>query len=274
MKATSKLSPGAGAECAEAAGSAPGEHPASSVSLRDVLSHLVAAGLVDAEPLVGGGAERPDGFDQLTQLMDDMAEFVSLAQMAASIVLPMRGQQGEYAPLGGFDVPHGPRLQIPNDMASLGGLDGPYGPRPQHGIEAHAMLPRPDELLSEDTGGARSVFVALRVNSLLQMTFHEALTSCSALANFIGGQEDPALVEEEFAQHWHQEAPAEMRFVLEELVAAEEGDEAPESRYEDPLEPYLLQRPVSEPLREEGGQLTSGGAVRSASVLELRRSKL
>ncbi|CAE7224636.1 unnamed protein product [Symbiodinium sp. CCMP2592] len=62
-----------------------------------------------------------------------------------------------------------------------------------------------------------------KVEELLCKPFDEALKHCPALAEYIqkNSTEDSGKLEKEFREHWHREAPQELRQVLEEIVDPE-----------------------------------------------------
>lgn len=61
--------------------------------------------------------------------------------------------------------------------------------------------------------------VRLAVDTLLSQPFEQALESCAALREYIAARgEAAAELAEEFREHWHRDAPAELRQVLEELI--------------------------------------------------------
>ncbi|CAE7877088.1 unnamed protein product [Symbiodinium sp. KB8] len=66
--------------------------------------------------------------------------------------------------------------------------------------------------------------VSRKVEELLCKPFDEALKHCPALAEYIqknSSKEDSGTLEKEFREHWHREAPQELRQVLEEIVDPE-----------------------------------------------------
>ncbi|CAK9066095.1 ABC transporter D family member 2, partial [Durusdinium trenchii] len=65
--------------------------------------------------------------------------------------------------------------------------------------------------------------LAARVRALLQQPFDQALKACPALREYIQNRsdEDAKALEEEFREHWHAEAPLEMRQILEEILDPE-----------------------------------------------------
>lgn len=80
--------------------------------------------------------------------------------------------------------------------------------------------------------------VATRVDALLALSYDEAFAASEPLRKYIEEQEDAASLQKEFREHWHVEAPPELRQVLEELLdpdLARANSEAVQTFLRDPL---------------------------------------
>lgn len=148
-------------------------------------------------------SEAPAGLRQvLEEILDPAAAAANNAETEAFLKDPSRAFPTVGAPDGG--VP----LSRPVDR------EEPEG----HALEGREHLlaraqGREEELLRLQESGEES-----KIDDMLGRPFEEVFSECSELRNYIRSREDAGDLEQEFRDHWHPDAPPELRQVLQELL--------------------------------------------------------
>lgn len=120
------------------------------------------------------------------------------------------------------------------------------------------------------------------VHALLSRPFDVALRECAPLREYLREQGDAGELEQEFREHWHPEAPAELRQVLVELLdpaAAAAAVAATEAFLRDPTQafhssdpstsgPSPSSSPGDEPFQQNPREFSAAAAAREEFFLE------
>eukprot|EP00444_Apocalathium_aciculiferum_P004922 CAMPEP_0183393244 /NCGR_PEP_ID=MMETSP0370-20130417/7815_1 /TAXON_ID=268820 /ORGANISM="Peridinium aciculiferum, Strain PAER-2" /LENGTH=225 /DNA_ID=CAMNT_0025573423 /DNA_START=10 /DNA_END=683 /DNA_ORIENTATION=- len=165
--------------------------------------------------LVGQEGDDLNGKDRgaskmLREMMQELSEFAGMAQVFASLARGSAAAASTPTPAAhGFIVGALPDQPV----------EGSCGPDVAPGWQG--------EEVSEDATfvpSAVQVQIALRVESLLACPFVKAVRLCSALRKHLErarseqDDDDDEDVEDDFRNHWHTEAPEDLRKILQQLL--------------------------------------------------------
>lgn len=154
--------------------------------------------------------ESVDTMNILREMATDLEDLRGLAETMASI----RNACSEGVGRDGNPLPY-------LDVRDAGATPPQSSQCPEQAgaLDAEHEPFQPDEKVAD----LKDVMVELRVTSLLKMPFRAAQQACQPLRQYIDEQADVE-VEREFEEHWHGNAPEELRHVLRELLQAEIPD--------------------------------------------------
>eukprot|EP00401_Gymnodinium_catenatum_P031904 CAMPEP_0117526804 /NCGR_PEP_ID=MMETSP0784-20121206/36473_1 /TAXON_ID=39447 /ORGANISM="" /LENGTH=241 /DNA_ID=CAMNT_0005323041 /DNA_START=61 /DNA_END=786 /DNA_ORIENTATION=- len=156
------------------------------------------------------------GLKELREMAEDLQDFAEISTLTSSI-------RRLFQSLDRVERKESETMNLCQALSSVSGEahgsssseffeESPVGSHPE-GLERQGSELRQAAVDESYT----DLIVALRVRGLLNVSFDEALEHFPMLRAHINEQVDPYTVEDEFRRHWHPDAPAELRDVLELL---------------------------------------------------------